>query len=111
MAYFLKLGDGILLPSNRVMAFFLGDRMVVYFSDRVVAYFSGESSTGAAAIAPQRRDSPSITRRGVFLFLFFPSWQDQKICVTGFIFSSQTENIAFGSARPLILSLADSCQT
>ena len=58
----------------------------MYFSDRVVAYFSGESSTGAAAIAPQRRDSPSITRRGVFLFLFFPSWQDQKIYVTGSFF-------------------------
>ena len=77
----------------------------------MVAYFSGESSTGAAAIAPQRRDSPSITRRGVFLFLFFPSWQDEKICVTGLIFSYQAENIAYGCARPLILSLADSCQT
>ena len=74
----------------------------MYFSDRVVAYFSGESSTGAAAIAPQRRDSPSITRRGVFLFLFFPSWQDEKICATGsFISTSYT----FAHLRRKILHL------
>ena len=74
----------------------------MYFSDRVVAYFSGESSTGAAAIAPQRRDSPSITRRGVFLFLFLPSWQGEKICVTGSFFAI---NYTFAHPRPKILHL------
>ena len=68
----------------------------------MVAYFSGESSTGAAAIAPQRRDSPSITRRGVFLFLFLPSWQDQKICVTGSVFST---SFTFSHPRRKILHL------
>ena len=88
----------------------------MYFYDMVVAYFSGESSTGAAAIAPQRRDSSSITRRGVSLFLFFPSWQE-NMCNWLFFLnnlylcSAQKENIAFGSARHLMLSLADSCQT
>ena len=79
----------------------------MYFSDRVVAYFSGESSTGAAAIAPQRRDSPSITRRGVFLFLFFPSWQDEKIYISTWLFFSTSYTFSHPRRKILHLEVQD----
>ena len=88
------------------MAYFSDGSLCILF-DRVVAYFSGESSTGAAAIAPQRRDSPSITRRGVFLFLFFPSWQDEKIYTSTWLFFSTSYTFSHPRRKILHLEVQD----